>query len=327
MTGSGGIFVSYRRDDAAPATGWLADMLVDRFGRARVFIDVDTIALGEEFPRRINSSLDTCEVLLAIIGPRWLDAVDENGQRRLDKPDDFVALEIGAALRRGIVVIPVLVDGTAMVDAADLPEALKDLATRQAVSLDRGSFPADAKVVIESVDRILATAELRRGRRVSDVAPARSSGESGDPIDGMQALLLARVQRRKRLWWGTYLLSYLFASGVASFVNRPGAEDAGVMALFGAGLAWCVWRLRAEIANQRLLVEQLPSTAEIEPVRGAISRRHVTQQALICLVVSLAFAVAVALSPSSGRPPTTGTGALPASTSEIGDGWHLRQLP
>jgi hypothetical protein len=43
---SGGIFISYRRQDASHLAGRLYDRLADTFGEARIFMDVDTIDLG-----------------------------------------------------------------------------------------------------------------------------------------------------------------------------------------------------------------------------------------------------------------------------------------
>jgi hypothetical protein len=54
-------------------------------------------------------------VLIALVGKHWLSATDEEGKRRLDQPEDFVRLEVAAALKRGIPVIPVLLDGAAAV--------------------------------------------------------------------------------------------------------------------------------------------------------------------------------------------------------------------
>ena len=48
-----------------------------------------------EFLFELEDKLGECKVMLAIIGPQWADARDENtGSRRLDNPDDWVRLEI-----------------------------------------------------------------------------------------------------------------------------------------------------------------------------------------------------------------------------------------
>jgi hypothetical protein len=108
---AGRVFISYRRGDAAYPAGRLFDRLVDRFGAGRVFEDVDSIEPGDDFAEVITATVESCAVLLAVIGPHWLAAAGQDGRRRLDDPEDFVRLEIEAALARGVRVIPVLVDG------------------------------------------------------------------------------------------------------------------------------------------------------------------------------------------------------------------------
>lgn len=109
-----GIFISYRRSDNPDATGRLYDRLVAEFGKATVFKDVDSIPLGQDFRGHLNSIVGNCAVVLAIIGPRWIDARNEAGHRRLEDPDDFVRIELEAALSRDIPVVPVLVGHAAI---------------------------------------------------------------------------------------------------------------------------------------------------------------------------------------------------------------------
>ena len=115
------IFINYRRDDAIGTAGRLHDRLAQSFGRNNLFMDVDHIPAGVDFEVHLNNQVAACKVFLAVIGPNWLNAKDEGGGRRLDNPEDFVAIEIAAALARPIRVIPVLVDGARMPKAADLP--------------------------------------------------------------------------------------------------------------------------------------------------------------------------------------------------------------
>jgi hypothetical protein len=84
-----------------------------------------------------------------------VDAKDEAGQRRLHQPDDFVAIEIAAALARDIRVIPVLVDGARIPKASELPDSLKRLAGRQAIEVRQPHFDRDAEALIEKVREAL----------------------------------------------------------------------------------------------------------------------------------------------------------------------------
>jgi hypothetical protein len=141
---SGGIFISYRREDTKDVAGWLAERLVQRFGKSHVFLDVDSIAPGLDFAEAIDRALGSCQVLLALIGHQWLTMTDENGRRRLDDPDDKVRLEIEAALERHVRLISVLVDEATMPRAPDLPASLAELASRQALRIRAESFDRDA---------------------------------------------------------------------------------------------------------------------------------------------------------------------------------------
>jgi len=99
---AGKIFINYRRDDSISTAGRLHDRLAQTFGRKNLFMDVDHIPAGVDFVEYLNSQVTACDVFLAIIGPNWLDSKDDDGRRRFDNPDDFVTIEIAAALARKI---------------------------------------------------------------------------------------------------------------------------------------------------------------------------------------------------------------------------------
>ena len=124
------IFISYRRDDSADVSGRIRDRLAEDFGSSAIFTDVDSIPLGVDFHDYIDRYVGQCEVFLPVIGKDWLLALDDEDQPRLDDPQDFVRLEIEAALRRGIPVIPLLVRQAEMPEAGELPASMAELARR-----------------------------------------------------------------------------------------------------------------------------------------------------------------------------------------------------
>src|SRR3954452_7454489 len=103
------IFFCYRRDDSNPPAGRIFDHLAVHFGKSELFKNVDSMPLGLDFRRVLSEKVAQCDVLLALIGDAWLTAANAKGQRRIDDPADFVRIEIEAALRRNIPVVPVLV--------------------------------------------------------------------------------------------------------------------------------------------------------------------------------------------------------------------------
>jgi hypothetical protein len=148
------IFINYRRDDA----GWAADRLVERlcrrFSREQVFLDRSSIRPGEDFPRRLDAELESSVAMLALIGPQWLTAASPSGERRIDADGDIVRLEIAVALRRGILVIPVLI-GTTMPAARELPLEIRALADRRAQSLDRDYFDTGVTEIVCALRSVL----------------------------------------------------------------------------------------------------------------------------------------------------------------------------
>lgn len=149
------IFVSYRRDDTAYPSGWLFDKLTQHFGKDQVFKDIDSIVLGDDFVEVITAAVSVCDALLAIIGQRWLIITDKDGRRRLDNPNDFVRLEIEAAIKRNVRIIPILVDGARMPRAEELPPSLANLARRQALELSPSRFDFDTSRLLKVLDRTL----------------------------------------------------------------------------------------------------------------------------------------------------------------------------
>jgi hypothetical protein len=166
----GRIFISYRREETAYPAGWLYDRLADRFGGRQVFKDIDSIQLGDDFVEVITRAVGSCDVLLALIGQEWLTITDEQGRRRLDSPDDFVRLEIEAALARKVRVIPILVDGARMPRADELPDSLTTLVRRQALELSPARFDFDTSRLLRVLDATLV--EVRTAQDDAVVTPA-----------------------------------------------------------------------------------------------------------------------------------------------------------
>jgi hypothetical protein len=148
-----GVFISYRREDSSGYAGRLFDILSTHFGRENTYMDLDTIRGGDNFETVIEEKISQCDVLLAVIGERWLTITGVNGSRRLDMADDFVRLEIAKALERGVRVIPVLVGGATMPHQDDLPNDLRPLSFHQAMDLRDAHFHSDAEQLMDELNK------------------------------------------------------------------------------------------------------------------------------------------------------------------------------
>ena len=152
---SGQIFISYRREESHWSARSLHDRLSESIDRNQIFMDIDAIALGEDFVKAIETTVAKCDVLIAVIGNNWLTSKDDQGARRLDNPDDFVRTEIATALKREIRVIPVLVDDALMPRSTDLPDDLKPLVRRNALQISDTSFDGDCQRLVATIREVL----------------------------------------------------------------------------------------------------------------------------------------------------------------------------
>ncbi len=185
------IFLSYRRQDSQSATGRLADHLEARFGATRVFRDHESIVAGEDFADAIRRSVEAATVLLVIVGPRWLSAVDAAGSRRLDDPKDFVRLEVELALASDVAIVPVLVEDASMPAAHDLPPSLAEFARCQAVELSETRWRYDA-------DQLVAALQSRFAIE-SEPVPFATSDSGADRAARLAADLLDLAVHPRRL--------------------------------------------------------------------------------------------------------------------------------
>jgi PQQ-dependent catabolism-associated CXXCW motif protein len=163
------ILISYRRSDSDAITGRIRDRLSQHYGEESVFMDIDSIPLGIDFRRQIQDALLDNELLIAVVGPKWLGPT-EDGRLRIHDEADPVRIEVETAIARGIPTIPVLVGGATMPKPGDLPDSLKNFSFYNAAAVDSGlDFRQHMERLIRSTDMIL-TSKSRR------LAAGRKSG-------------------------------------------------------------------------------------------------------------------------------------------------------
>jgi hypothetical protein len=153
------IFISYRRADTRTISGRIHDRLFNAFGKKSVFKDVDNIPPGSDFRGVIGDAITSCDVMLVIIGQKWVDILNE----RLQNPDDWTRFEVKTALQRdNMIVVPVLVDGAQMPLAKELPEEIRELAFNNAVVIrDDPDFHRDMDRLIEWLQGNFRTTPFR----------------------------------------------------------------------------------------------------------------------------------------------------------------------
>ena len=193
------IYISDRRTFTRTMTARIAERIEARFGAQSVISGAAEAAHGEPSAASIEESLRLCSAVLVIIGGDWLDSRSADGARRLDDPTDPVRLEIETALRLHLALIPVLLDGTPLPAAGDLPESLQPLARATSLPVRSGyEFNRDIEQVLAAVERAFAADAARRAfeQRAATVAQAAAGSPTGAAAPTLSAVPSARRVRR-----------------------------------------------------------------------------------------------------------------------------------
>ena len=178
------IAISYRRSDSSAIAGRIADRLAATYGRADVFIDVDSVPLGTDFRRHVQEVWAQIAVLLVVIGPDWLAIDPQTKVGRIHKQSDPVRVEVETALNRDIPVIPVLVNGAAMPGPDQLPRSLRPFAYRNAAEVDDGRdfHTAPRSRLTRAIDAIVGRNPV--GQDSPATGPLATTGIAADPTQG-----------------------------------------------------------------------------------------------------------------------------------------------
>jgi tetratricopeptide (TPR) repeat protein len=169
-----GVFINYRGDDSEFCAEFVFEELSARFGEDRVFLDSRSIPIGHDFVDALLRRLRACNVLLVIIGPRWLSQVDADGARRIDDANDWVRREVAEALRLGLNVVPVLTDGARIPTEVDLPDNVAAMCRRQYAVVRRRHAREDVQGLVVK----LAQLDPDLARSAESVSEARETHET-----------------------------------------------------------------------------------------------------------------------------------------------------
>jgi hypothetical protein len=144
----GGVFISYRRGEAAAYAGRLYDRLAARFGKEKVFIDTENVGWGEDFVEVITSAAEACAVMIVLVSRGWSRGAEA-------EVDDYVRLEVATALGRKIRVMPILIQGASMPAPKELPEDLAPLVRRNALALSDTRWERDVEDLLKTLEGLL----------------------------------------------------------------------------------------------------------------------------------------------------------------------------
>jgi hypothetical protein len=199
------VFISYRRDDSGPEALLLRKALEERFGEGFVFVDTSSIKPGTLWPDEIEQQLRSAKVIVAIMGPEWLRAADEFGRRRIDQESDWVRRELVTALTLKRDLMVVLVRDAEVPPPEALPEPVKDLVKRQAISIRRDYWDNDIKPLLEQIEQLL---KVDPASLFAERPPLKQlqNRERRPGVDRQTRAMFAKIMERlEEIWIGPVL--------------------------------------------------------------------------------------------------------------------------
>ncbi|MFW5690986.1 MAG: toll/interleukin-1 receptor domain-containing protein [Chloroflexota bacterium] len=171
------IFISYRRADSPCFAERIRDWFMLAYERENVFMDFDAIPPFVRFEEYIIEQIRRVDVVLAIIGPKWMALLRE----RMQSDDtDYVRIEIGMALKMGKLVAPILVDGARPPNPDDLPEDIRPMMRANAPTLNGG------RQFLDNIERLVNALPLALDQhRRLQVAREEEASRMLDPMSAM----------------------------------------------------------------------------------------------------------------------------------------------
>jgi hypothetical protein len=280
----GKIFINYRRGDEAGFTQALYLRLESEFASGDLFMDVEGhIKPGDDFVEVLSAQVAASDVILAVIGPRWSELLTA----RQGEPDDFLAIELKAALDQHKRVIPVLVGGASMPRADSLPEAIRPLARRNAVGLRPERFKADCQGLVAALNESLAAAEQERAARTEaerkaaeavrleaeEQAAARSkAAEERGRTEAMAGLSAADVRKAEELANWDFVKDRNDVQEMRDHLARfPGGMTERYALARLDGLVWSGLGATPKIEQLRAYLDEFPKGANAGGARGRIA--------------------------------------------------------
>ena len=261
------ITISYRRDDSEAITGRIYDRLVSHYGREAVFRDVDSIPPGVDFRKHIHGILQNTDIMLVIIGRRWMGS-SRAGNARINDEDDPVRIEVESAIQQGMDVIPVLVSRAKMPAVSRLPQTLKDFPALNAVRVDSGQdFDFHTDRLLQALDRKLQArgkplpASKSPGPAPDSVTSPNGQASAGRAVPmgsslGVTASADAGAVARPE--WGGYLKSSVAELMGSYLVLLPSFKTPGSVVAFSTEITWdgnrggLVFQERNRISSRRM---------------------------------------------------------------------------
>jgi len=208
------IFVNYRTGDEESAATMIDRELARRFGSDTVFRASRSIKPGQVFPEELLRAVHDSSVLLAVIGPRWLDTRTAQGGTCLDDPDDWTRREILAAFTTHTPVVPLLVGKANRLTPEALPPELAPLAQLQYRRLDHRHDEADLKDLADSLAATFPVLRAADRRTRRDAKADRGRTADGSSVHGAQ-INARRVDHRQYGGIGN------LTGDLGTFVNEP----------------------------------------------------------------------------------------------------------
>lgn len=177
------IYISYRPvDSSRNEVRHIKARLIDIFGAENI---MDTAGDHMETTLERQAMVESCDILLVVIGQYWLDMVDEQGNLLLEDPYDPVHVELSAGQKSARVIRILLVDNTENPTSDDLPEVLRWIAHRDKVRIS--DVEQLDLFIDEFIEYVTALPDRTSPKKAESLAKTIVTEPAPEPVSPQQA--------------------------------------------------------------------------------------------------------------------------------------------
>lgn len=151
------LFINYRRSDTSVLSKRIYDFLSKEYGFENVFMDVDSIVVGDKLNDTIRKYILRSDVVLSVVGSEWVKTMHRKSEL---SEVDFVRTELEIAHSYNRRIMPLIANDNSFPLPEQLPNGLEFFADLAFYRLSEYTFDVDMQRINHHLLRVRENPKL-----------------------------------------------------------------------------------------------------------------------------------------------------------------------